>query len=74
MHQRNSSQRNVISVPVSLANDTIATEELARKIVGQLAEKSISEQEVMIERLLKLLDSNLLVALQVAYTLVPEKK
>jgi hypothetical protein len=50
-----------------------ATEGLKKKIVKQLQGKSEREQEAIIEKLLKLLDVNLLAALSLAYE-VAEKE
>jgi len=44
-----------------------ATQSLKKKIVAQLQGKSIPEQEATIEKLLKMLDVNLLAALSLAY-------
>ncbi len=51
-----------------------ATQGLKQKIVKQLQGKSEREQEAIIEKLLKLLDVNLLAALSMAYEVVEEKE
>ena len=51
----------------------VATEQLKKKIVKQLADKTPVQQEAIIEQLLKLLDINLLAALAMAYAVADEK-
>lgn len=51
-----------------------ATEGLKKKIVKQLQGKSEREQELIIEKLLKLLEINLLAALSMAYEVAEEKE
>ncbi len=48
-----------------------ATENLKKKIAAQLRAQTPGEQEATIEALLKLLDINLLVALDMAYGAAP---
>ncbi|GCE15315.1 hypothetical protein [Tengunoibacter tsumagoiensis] len=49
-----------------------ATTTLKSKIVAQLAGKTIKEQEEIVEGLLKMLDVNLLAALNIAYSMAPQ--
>lgn len=54
------------------ANTYFVTQELKKKIAAQMQGKPPQEQEAIIETLLKLLDVNLLVALQMAYSITPK--
>ena len=64
----------VFNNQVSVNDNTIylITDMLKKKIVAQLTGKTVAQQEAIIEALLKLLDVNLLVALDMAYGVAPK--